>query len=206
MWQAVQVRYKPAYLKDQKNKLFKFDLTCSATRFFQSKSTKGGDGVSYAEPLRELFEQIKKLNATFIREHSGLVLAGIFQLVLRVVRYIPLAGRCHRELRLYLHAKMAIINIQNTDDRCFGYALLWFIDPPRDRRHIQLLLQYTEAMFERNNLVDLFHPIPPNDLHLYENQLQININVFFSTTNTKLSTGFYQYITVPQNSKFAIMG
>ena len=33
-------------------------------------------------------------------------------------------------------------------------------------------------MFEQNNLPDLNYPIPPNDVHLYENQLQININVF----------------------------
>ena len=36
----------------------------------------------------------------------------------------------------------------------------------------------TEQMFEQNNLADLFYPIPPNDVHLYEDQLQININVF----------------------------
>ena len=33
-------------------------------------------------------------------------------------------------------------------------------------------------MFERNNLADLPYPIPPIDVHLYEDQLQININVF----------------------------
>ena len=33
-------------------------------------------------------------------------------------------------------------------------------------------------MFERNNLVDLPYPIAPNDVHPYEDQLQININVF----------------------------
>ena len=33
-------------------------------------------------------------------------------------------------------------------------------------------------MFERNNLVDLPYPIAPNNVHLYEDQLQIYINVF----------------------------
>ena len=140
--------------------------------------TEGSDGASYAEPLLELFERIKKLNATFIREQSGLVLAGILQLVLRGVRYIPLACRCHRELHPYLKANKAIINIQNTDDRSFGYALLWFLDPLRDRTKRWRPNLYTEAMFERNNLVDLPYPSPPNDIHLYEIQLQININVF----------------------------
>ena len=94
------------------------------------------------------------------------------------MRYIPLAGRCHRELPPYLQSKKDIINIQNINDRCFGYALLWFIDPLRDRHHSWRPNLYTEAMFERNNLVNLPYPIPPNDVHLYEDQLQININVF----------------------------
>ena len=135
VWLTVQVRYEPANPRDQKNKPFEFYLTCAASRFFRRELTEGGDGAPYAEPLRELIERNKKLNATFIREQSGLVVAGILQLVLRGVWYIPLAGRCHRELPPYLKAKRATINIQNTDDRCFGYAILWFIDPPRDRKH-----------------------------------------------------------------------
>ena len=33
-------------------------------------------------------------------------------------------------------------------------------------------------MCKQNNLTDLPYPIPANNVHLYENQLQININVF----------------------------
>ena len=144
------------------------------------EQTEGGDGAPYAEPLRELFERIKKLNSTFIRKQSGVVLAGILQLVIRGVRYIPLSGRCHREVPPYLKANKPIINIQNTDDRCFGYAILWFLDLPRDRIHSNRPLLYTEQMFERNHLADHPYPIPPNNVHLYEDQLQININVFSS--------------------------
>ena len=106
------------------------------------------------------------------------MLAGILHLELRGVRYIPLAGRCHCELPPYLQTKKAIINIQNTDDRCFGYSLLWFIDPPRVRQNSWRPTLDTEAMFVRNNLFNLFYPIAPNDVYLYEDQLQININVF----------------------------
>ena len=105
VWLTVQVRYEPANPKDEKNEPFEFYLTCAATRFFSREPTVGGDGAPYAEPLCELFNQINKLNATFIREQSGLVLAGILQLVIRDVRYIPLAGRCHRKLPPYLKAK-----------------------------------------------------------------------------------------------------
>ena len=33
-------------------------------------------------------------------------------------------------------------------------------------------------MFDRNNLADFPYSIPPNDVHLYGDQLKININVF----------------------------
>ena len=111
VWLTVQVRYEPANLRDHKNKIFEIYLTCAVTRFFRREPTEGGDGAPYAEPLRELFGPIKTLNATFMREQSGLVLAGILQLVFRGVRYIPLAGRCHRALPPYLKAKRAIIYI-----------------------------------------------------------------------------------------------
>ena len=66
VWLTVRVRYDPANPRDQKNKPFKFYLTCAATRFFRREPTEGGDGASYAKPLRKLLERIKKLNATFI--------------------------------------------------------------------------------------------------------------------------------------------
>ena len=89
MWLTVQVRYDPANPRDEKNKSFEFYCTCAATRFVRREPTEGGDGAPYAEPLRELFERLKQLNATFFREQSGLVLAGILQLEIRGVRYIP---------------------------------------------------------------------------------------------------------------------
>ena len=104
--------------------------------------------------------------------------AGVVQLVLRGVRYIPLACRCHRELPFYFKEKTAIINIQNTDDRCFGYALFWFVDPPRNVKHNERPALYTEQIFQRNDLTDLTYPISPNDVDIDEDQLQIIINVF----------------------------
>ena len=137
VWLTVQVRYEPANPKDEKNKAFEFFLSCAPTRFFRRDPTDGGDGAPYANPLRELCNRIKLLNAKFIRELSGLVLAGILQLVIRGVRYMPLAGRCFRELPKYLKNKKAIINIQNNDDRCFGYALLYFLSRPDVTNHFE---------------------------------------------------------------------
>ncbi|MCP6768593.1 hypothetical protein NL529_27510, partial [Klebsiella pneumoniae] len=90
----------------------------------------------------------------------------------------PLAGRGYQELPKFLSKKKAIINIQNTDNRCFGCAILYFKDRPNTDNHFERPNLYTEEMFENNNLVDLPYPIFPNDVHLYEDQLALNINVF----------------------------
>ena len=71
------------------------------------------------------------------------------------------------------------MNIANDDERCFGYAMLFFLDKPQDQhRHYGRPELYTEEMFEANNLADLPYPIAPQDVHLYEDRLLININVF----------------------------
>ena len=152
-------------------------VSSKSTRINPRKPIEGGDGAADAEPLRELYEQIKQANATYIREQSKWVLAGILEVLIKGAKYDPLAGRCYRELPKYLKAKKAIINIQNTDDRCFGYSLLWFLDPPRDRRNNFRPSLYTNETFERNHLADLLYPIAPQDVHLYEDRLQIKRNV-----------------------------
>ena len=45
-----------------------------------------------------------------------------------MVKYAPLEGRGWQPLPKFLAKKEAIINIQNNDERCFGYALLYFLE------------------------------------------------------------------------------
>jgi hypothetical protein len=45
-------------------------------------------------------------------------------------------------------------------------------------RHLERLFHYREEMFERNGLANLPYPISPHDVHQYEDELSININVF----------------------------
>ena len=178
VWITIKFRYEPANPKDNEKKSIETYVSFKSTRIYPRKPIEGGDGAAYAEQLRELYERIKQANATYIREGSGWVLAGIFEIVIKREKYDQLAGRCYRELPKYFKAKRAIINIQNTDERCFSYSLLWFLDPPRDRKHSKRSLLYTNEMFDRNHLADLPYPIAPQDVNFYEDLLQINIFVY----------------------------
>ena len=137
--------------------------------------------------LQILTDLISEFNAKFIRDKSGLRLARVLQLTLKMVKYAPLEGRGWQPYPEFLLKKKAIINIINEDERCFGYALLYFLVFPLDQKNANRESFYTREIFYRNRLETLPYPISPNDVLLYEDQLQMNINVFCLMTKTALA-------------------
>ena len=163
-----------------KTQPFEQYLSSAPTRIFRNDGLIIATANPYIDNLRILTDRIKEFNAKFIRDKSGLRLAAILQYILKMVKYAPLEGRRWQPLPQFMEKKQAIINIQNDDERCFGYALLYFLEreqPPEINCRRATL--YTNEMFQRNHLETLPYQIEPNDVHLYEDQLQININVFF---------------------------
>ena len=98
-----------------------------------------------------------------------------------MIKYAPIEGRGRQPLPEFISKKKAIINILNEDERCFGYALLYFLDrdnlTERNGNCFWATL-YKEKMFQRHHLENLPYPISPNDVHLYVDLIQMNINVF----------------------------
>ena len=96
-----------------------------------------------------------------------------------MVKNAPLQGRGWQPFPQFIEKKNVIINIINFDERCFGYALLCFLERENlPENNCRRAILYKEEMFQRNHLDTLCYPISPNDVNLYEDQLQININVF----------------------------
>ena len=95
------------------------------------------------------------------------------------MKYAPLEGRGWQPLPDFLSKKKTIINIHNDDERCFGYALLYFLERANlPVQHCFRATLYKEEMFKRYHFDTLPYPISPNDVHLYKDKLMININVF----------------------------
>ena len=65
----------------------------------------------YINNLRILTNRIRKFNAKFIREKSGLRLARVLQLTFKIVKYAPLERRGWQSLPDFLAEKEAIINV-----------------------------------------------------------------------------------------------
>ena len=69
-----------------------------------------------------------EIYAKFIRDKSGVRLARVLQLTLKIAKYSPFEGRGWQPLPEFLTKTKSIINIRNNDERCFGYALLYFLE------------------------------------------------------------------------------
>ena len=76
------------------------------------------------DQIERMSELVLEHNANYIRESSGWRVDDILGFRFNIAHYNPLAGRKHRELPPFLANKEAIINVQNRDYRCFGYAVL----------------------------------------------------------------------------------
>jgi len=127
---------------------------------------------------------------------SNLVIDEIRCGVIQISNYSPLsAGLGYVELPVFLKNKKAIINVQNKDNRCFGYAILsWWKAKDTDGRvpHIESQWCYKEEDFQELGLDKLSYPVKPEDTRLMEEQLHTKINVYtYNDDEGKMITPFY---------------
>ena len=178
VWMTVQVEYKPVNPLANKQPCEQY-LRAAPTRMFMRDGTISSFAKPYIDCLQIQTDRIREFNAKLIRDQSGLPLARVLQFTLIMVKYAFLETRGWQFLQEFLSNKKAILNIKNNDERCFVYALRYFLESeglPKRQCYQESL--YKEQMFHRNHLATRFYPNSPKNVHLYEDQLQMNINVF----------------------------
>ena len=120
-------------------------------------------------------EHLLEANAKFIRGKSGLVLAEIYSLNLNAVRFAFLSGSAWSSLFQFLQNKKAIMDVQNEDDRCFGYAIASALHPINSNaQRPQKYLDY----FEETGLNDIENFVNPVDIPNLKERLNISINLY----------------------------
>ncbi len=159
-------------------------------------------GSNIDEEIEDLHEQLRNRNTTFIRLKSGLVLDSVDMGTLNIGHYNALAGSSYVELPEYLKRKQAVINVKNTDNRCFGYAILAaryynkaYLKNKNDPK------QY-DKYFARENLDRLEYPMAISDLENFEQQRGQAINVI-SFLDDK-GTGMYSVYHSKINADTAV--
>ena len=126
-WMVLQVHYQPVNPNDESHQGFDAYLSAAPSRIVKPFGIINGWDNPYKIDLAILTERIKLVNAKFIKDKSGLVLAGIKTLFLKMALYNFLKGRKWKPLPKFIENKRAVVNIKNKDNRCFGYAMLYFL-------------------------------------------------------------------------------
>ena len=164
-WVAVYVRYTHPTK----------DLGDQDTIILHSGKRIVTSSVVLDKQLDSLIDTIRERHISFNRNVSGLVLDEILKTDLQLVEYVPLAGLKFRELPTFLEKKHAIINVKNTDNRCFGYAVLSALHPRA--KNPQRPFWY-DRFFAKEGLDQLQYPVTHDHIPASEDKIKTCINLF----------------------------
>ena len=128
------------------------------------------------EKLDAIVGTILLHNAHFVRQSSGLVLADVLSFRFKVCEFLPLVRRAYKELPTFLAKKHAIVNVQITDNRCFGYAMASRAAPVVHGEHAYRPRTYNH-LFREYGLDQLNYPVEVADIPTIEDKLGVGINV-----------------------------
>lgn len=133
---------------------------------------------SIPQAVHSIIESLRSRHVNFIRDGSGLCLREIRQadFLAGRVNYLAYFGRAFVRLPDFLKRKMAIINVENSDERCFGFAILSALHPVE--RHANRVGCYTRFFDDHPALRDLQYPVGLDHFEEIEERIQVPFNVF----------------------------
>jgi hypothetical protein len=128
--------------------------------------------------VHTILETLRSRHVNFMRDSSGLRMLGIQKADVHIasVRHMTYEGRVYSPLPPFLAKKKAIVNVHNTDARCFGYALLSALH--QSAYHQERPTQYSRYFAEHAELNGLEYPVQVDQFEDVERQIGIAFNVF----------------------------
>ena len=177
LWLHVRVHYESANPEDPKAKEFDNTLSVRPTIIGKHPITGPEPYRPYQEALRTLADRVLEFHARFIRKESGFVLSHIYECHLYILKFNPI-GDAYVPLPKFLESKKAIINVHNSDNRCFGYAVLSALKDQLAGHNKSKTSYYSEIDFHEHGLDQIEYPVPVEMIPELEEKLQISFNVF----------------------------
>ena len=153
-----------------------YDRTIAGPGYLRTRASVITNTFQQEEIIDQITQALTDKNANFIREKSGLVIKSIDLVTINAAKHLPLAASGFSDLPKFLKNKHCIINIQNTDDRCFGYATLAGLGVMK-ANNPQRPFAYN-ALFASNKLNQITYPVEPQRIPEIEQQLEISYNIF----------------------------
>ena len=125
--------------------------------------------------LNEGFQKIFKSLDEYQRKGSSWTLKKIICFEIYTAKYSPIGAGSFLELPEKLRNTRSVINIKNTDEKCFLWSILAALHPVENNKN--RVLHYER--FEKTvNMDGIAYPVPPSSVPKFEKQNQISVNVF----------------------------
>lgn len=96
-------------------------------------------------------------------------------MTLNVAKYKPIRGSSFIPLPIRLSAKKAVVNVQNSDQKCFQWAILSALHP--STHHVERVSKYVKHADELD-FTGIDFPMQLKNISRFENQNDITVNVF----------------------------
>lgn len=129
----------------------------------------------------QILQNVNKILANISEwqsEGSGWTLNEILQADINICQYKPLCGRSYIDLPRALKYKRAIINIKNTDNKCFMWSILAQLHPVDSKCHANSVHHYWHYKNELS-FGDIEFPVKVTDVKKFEHlNPTISVNVF----------------------------
>ena len=134
----------------------------------------------YAKASESLTQQV--INCEHLKG-SGFSLQSITNLVLQINKYDPLKGSSYIELPKWLANKKAIINVKNTDNECFKWAILSCLYPMN--KNSERVTKY-KTLIDELVFTGIDFPVKLNDIPKFEKLNNISVNVYCYVGKNKI--------------------
>ena len=145
--------------------------------YFNSDPEVNLEGTNVNDLYQEMTDKILEGIAKYNKGGSNFIFKQILSLEIHTVQYEPLGGSSYIELPEPLANKKAIINLKNTDNKCFMWSITRALHPAKDNseRIDTKLIKSTENF----NWDGLTFPVDLKQIDRFEKQNPtISVNAF----------------------------
>ena len=199
------------FVREKGNAKFTITLECFMTKLggdpvshrFASGSLKGSKAITHNDRdarliYSTLMAEINKRVDEYEKNGSGWTLHSISFCWIRLVKYKAFAGRCYLPLPKWLQNKKCCVNVQNKDDRCFGFAVVSALAPAdRDSARPSKYIEHLPKL----NMEGIPYPVTSDFFEQWETQNQQPINVFDLDITDESNTDYtILYLTTLEES------
>ncbi|XP_028416044.1 uncharacterized protein LOC114539626 [Dendronephthya gigantea] len=124
--------------------------------------------------LDEAKQKIIQSLVMFQKEGSGWILDEILHLDLSIAQYSPVKGSSYIPLPSKLKTKKAIINVKNSDNKCFMWSILAALHPVKQNAE---RLHHYQQFQDELDLAGIEFPVTVDKIEKFERQNNISVNV-----------------------------